>query len=64
MDDGKKTLNNSLFQELLKEGMEIQDRFAAEPIFGPTGKGHLKSAGVKELAEIKKRKAEKKNGAN
>lgn len=49
-----KLLNNPLFQELLAEGLAMQDRFAAEPVYAKTGKGFLKSAGVEALQRIKK----------
>lgn len=48
-----KLLNDPLFRELIAEGLAIQDRFAAEPVYARTGKGFLKSTGVKELKEIK-----------
>lgn len=38
----------------------MQDRFAAEPVYAKTGKGHLKSAGVEELKQIKQAMSEKK----
>jgi hypothetical protein len=43
-----------LAQAILREGLLIQDRFSAEPIYAKTGKGYLKSVGVDELAAIKK----------
>ena len=46
--------NNPLAQAILREGRLIQERFAAEPIYAKTGKGYLKSIGVKEIAEAKK----------
>ena len=49
-----KLLNDPLFQELLAEGLAMQDRFAAEPVYAKTGKGFLKSAGVEALPRIKK----------
>jgi len=49
--------NNPLFLEVLKEGLEIQDRFSAEPIYAKTGKGYLKSVGVEELQKIKAKKS-------
>ncbi len=49
-----KLLNDPLFQELLAEGLAMQDRFAAEPVYAKTGKGFLKSAGVEALQRIKK----------
>ena len=48
-----KLLNNPLFRELMAEGLAMQDRFSAEPVYARTGKGHLKSAGVTELQRIK-----------
>ncbi len=49
-----KLLEDPVFQELIAEGLAIQDRFAAEPIYARTGKGYLKSAGVREIEEAKK----------
>ena len=46
--------NNPLAQAILREGLLIQDRFSAEPIYAKTGKGYLKSVGVEEIAAIKK----------
>lgn len=48
-----KILENPLFRELMEEGLAIQDRFVAEPIYAKTGKGFLKSAGVSELQQLK-----------
>ena len=48
-----KLLEDPLFQELVAEGLRIQHRFAAEPIYAKTGKGYLKSEGVEELQRIK-----------
>jgi len=45
---------NPLALAILREGLKIQDRFSAEPIYAKTGKGYLKSVGVKEIAEAKK----------
>lgn len=39
-------LNDALFRELMAEGLAMQGRFSAEPVYAKTGKGHLKSAGV------------------
>lgn len=50
-----------LLSELLEVGLEMQDRFAAEPVYAKTGKGFLKSVGVDELKRIKERQAPKKN---
>jgi hypothetical protein len=51
---GKSFEENLLFQEILREGLKIQDRFSAEPVYAKTGKGYLKSVGVAEIAEAKK----------
>jgi len=48
-----KLLEDPVFQRVLAEGLAIQDRFAAEPVFAKTGTGHLKSEGVGELQKIK-----------
>ena len=48
-----KLLDDPLFRELMTEGLAMQDRFAAEPVYAKTGKGFLKSAGVAELKKIK-----------
>lgn len=55
-----KLLNDPLFQELMAEGLAIQDRFAAEPVYAKTGKGYLKSAGVEELRRLKEAKTKPK----
>lgn len=52
-DIDPKLLEDPLFKELMAEGLEMQDRFSAEPVYAKTGKGFLKSAGVQELEEIK-----------
>lgn len=46
--------DNPLAQAILREGLAIQDRFKAEPVYARTGKGYLKSAGVREIEEAKK----------
>ena len=48
-------LENPVFQRVLREGLSIQDQFSAEPVYAKTGKGYLKSSGVAELQEIKKK---------
>jgi hypothetical protein len=45
--------NDVLAQAILREGLAIQDRFSAAPIYAKTGKGYLKSVGVEEIAKIK-----------
>lgn len=41
------------FMRVLRDGLDIQDRFAAEPVYARTGKGYLKSVGVREIQEAK-----------
>lgn len=48
-------LKNPVFQRVLREGLAIQDQFSAEPVYARTGKGYLKSRGVAELQEIRKK---------
>ncbi len=43
-----------LAQAILREGLAIQERFSAAPVYAKTGKGYLKSTGVEEIARIKK----------
>ena len=57
-----KLLADPLFQELMAEGLAMQERFAAEPIYARTGKGFLKSAGVAELKKIKAAKEPDRKG--
>jgi hypothetical protein len=45
--------DDPIFQELKAEGLAMQHRFAAEPIFAKTGKGFLISEGVAELECLK-----------
>ena len=45
--------NSPLAQAILREGLLIQDRFAAAPVYAKTGKGFLKSVGGEEIARIK-----------
>lgn len=54
-----KLLEDPLFRELMTEGLAMQERFAAEPVYARTGKGFLKSAGVEELKRIKAAKKQK-----
>ena len=50
-----KLLNDPMFKELMAEGLAMQDRFAAEPVYAKTGTGLGVSAGVRELKQIKRR---------
>ncbi len=56
-----KYANHPLAQRILREGLAIQDRFAAEPVYAKTGKGFLKSAGVSEVAKAKAAKPKEKS---
>jgi len=49
-----KLLEDPLFQELVAEGLRIQHRFSAEPVYAKTGKGYLKSEGVEKWKRIPK----------
>jgi hypothetical protein len=53
-----KLLEDPLFQELMAEGLAMQERFAAEPVYARTGKGFLKSEGVAELQRLKAAEAQ------
>ena len=53
--------NNPLAQAILREGLAIQDRFKAEPVYARTGKGYLKSVGVSEIEDAKKQAGEKRS---
>ena len=54
-----KYANDPLAQAILREGLLIQDRFSAEPVYAKTGKGRLKSAGVAEIKAAKARSRKK-----
>ena len=49
--------DENLLSELLEVGLEMQDRFAAEPVYAKTGLGHLKSVGVSKLKELNAERA-------
>jgi hypothetical protein len=46
-------LDDPDFVALAEEGLAIQERFVAEPLYASTGKGYLKSAGVEEIRAAK-----------
>lgn len=48
-------LKDPVFMHVLAEGLAMQDRFAAEPVYARTGKGYLKSAGVSEIRAAKEK---------
>ena len=43
-----------LLQKVVRDGLKIQPRFSAAPVYGATGKGHLESEGVDTLQKIKR----------
>jgi len=51
---------NPVFQRVMQDALSIQERFSPEPVYARTGKGFLKSAGVKELSTIKTLRKSKK----
>jgi len=51
---GNKFDDHPLALAILREGLQIQDRFSAQPVYAKTGNGYLKSMGVKEITEAKK----------
>ena len=51
-----------LLKNVVRDGLKIQHRFSAAPVYAPTGKGHLEGEGVVTLQKIKrslKRRREK-----
>ena len=44
---------NKFLKEAVKQGLRMQHRFLAEPVLARTGRGYLKSEGVKTLQRIK-----------
>ena len=42
-----------LLRSVVREGLKIQDRYSAAPVYATTGQGYLKSEGVGALAKIK-----------
>jgi hypothetical protein len=43
-----------LLQSVVRDGLKIQHRFSAAPVYAVTGKGHLQSEGVGTLQKIKR----------
>jgi len=43
-----------LLQKVVRDGLKIQPRFSAAPVYAVTGKGHLESEGVDTLQKIKR----------
>ena len=47
-------VQRKLLQSVVRDGLKIQRRFSAEPVYAVTGKGHLQSEGVGTLQKIKR----------
>jgi hypothetical protein len=47
-------VQRKLFQSVVRDGLKIQHRFSAAPVYAVTGKGHLSSEGVGTLQKIKR----------
>jgi hypothetical protein len=43
-----------LLQAVVRDGLKIQPRFSAAPVYARTGRGYLKSEGVETLQKIKR----------
>ena len=43
-----------LLQSVVRDGLKIQHRFSARPVYAVTGKGHFQSEGVGTLQKIKR----------
>jgi hypothetical protein len=43
-----------LLQAVVRDGLKIQSRFSAAPVYAVTGRGALKSEGVGTLNQIKR----------
>ena len=52
---GKHYYRSRLFRMALREGLRMLPRFPAEPVFRNTGKGRMKSLGVRHLQKLKAR---------
>lgn len=48
--------------EFIEEGLAIQHRFVAEPVFAKTGVGFMRSAGVSEIKQAQVAKKSKPGG--
>jgi len=47
-------LQQKLLQSVVRDGLKIQHRFSAAPVYAVTGRGQLKSEGVGTLQKIKR----------
>jgi len=43
-----------LLQSVVRDGLKIQHRFSAAPVYAVAGEGHLQSEGVDTLQKIKR----------
>lgn len=43
-----------LLRRVVRDGLKIQPRFSAAPVYATTGKGHLESEGVGTLQKIQR----------
>lgn len=57
--DHTKRRKSETLDRVAADAIEISERFSAEPLFGPTGKGHLKSDGVLPLKDLKKKREDR-----
>jgi hypothetical protein len=48
-----KLANDPVFLRVMRDALSIQDRFSAEPVYARTGKGFLRSTGIREIARVK-----------
>ncbi len=48
--------SSALLDRVVEDAIKISDRFSPEPVFGPTGKGSLKSLGVRSLQKLKEKR--------
>ena len=47
-------VQRKLLQAVVRDGLKIQPRFSAAPVYATTGRGYLKSEGVDTLQKIKR----------
>ena len=48
-----------ILRKTMAEIFNIQPRYSPEPVFGPTGKGYLRSEGTSKFQRVKKRRSKK-----
>ena len=47
-------LQEKLLRSVVRDGLKIQHRFSAAPVYAVTGRGQLKSEGVGTLQKVKR----------